>query len=144
MRAQALVSNSYSCGALCRAKLANAIVCLPWQSWSQSVLQQEAKRRGQTQRIASHSSRSTFPFTLIKSTETRFPQSSLSFLFKIMADFKTYSYGIRSSKNTCLLASLTCIVGHAGVLATVQARHRNTTFLLSSSTSNFRPQIFFN
>lgn len=58
-------------------------------------------------------------------------------------NFRRFAYGITSSKNVCLLALLTSVAGHVGVLATVQDWHSNITLLLSPSTWNFRPKIFF-
>lgn len=80
MRAQALVSNSYSCSAIHRAKLANAIVCLLCQSCSQTVLQRRCTD------LAFQFLSYLFPFTLTENTETFALLRALVFFY----DRKTY------------------------------------------------------
>lgn len=70
MRAQALVSNSYSCSALHRAKLANAMpACLPWQGCRQTALPEEMQSRGDLHCTAAPLWSSLLPFAAAKSTE---------------------------------------------------------------------------
>lgn len=57
--------------------------------------------------------------------------------------FRRSAYGITSCKTLCSLLLFRCVAGHAGVLAPVQAWHSSTTLLLSPSTWQFGPQIFF-
>lgn len=63
-------------------------------------------------------------------------------LLQTEINFRRFAYGITSSKNVSSLASLTYVAGHAGVLAPVQAWHRNTTLLLSPSIWNLDPKYF--